>query len=80
MMDNDTIFFLKQAYLICVILKCVERHELYAEVPPFFLMILFVCVLLEVLASRADGVAHFGLPSLMGYPIFLLFFLGVDFK
>ena len=74
MMDNGTILFHKQAYLICVILKCVERHELYAEVPPFFCMVLFVFVLLEVLASRADGVAHFGLLSLMGYAFFRCFF------
>ena len=65
MMDNGTIFFHKQACLICVILKGVERHELHAEVPPFFFMVLFVFVLVEVLASRADGVAYFGLPSLL---------------
>ena len=71
MMDNGTIFFQKQAYLICVMLECIERHELHAEVPlSFFVMVLFVLVLVEVLASRADGVAHFGLPSPMGYPIY----------
>ena len=64
MMDNGKIQFHKQPNLICVILKCVKKLD-YTKRFCLFLMVFFVCVLLEVLASRADGVAHFGLPSLL---------------